>query len=267
MVKALRNTIRFLDWITDMAVIIVLILILLLGLYSLYDAYKIYDKASDNSNLLKYKPKTVSSGPERAGWDELISTNPDTQAWLTIDGTNIDYPVVQGSDNVYYVNHDFYGEYSLSGSIFLDTYNNPGFIDDYNLIYGHHLEHSIMFGQLDSFLEETYFKEHSNGMLYLQDENCPVKIFAILRTNAYNWSVYPEDTSEVPREDILKVLRENAEIYVEPELTDNTRIIGMSTCAEETTNGRILLYGVFERHNTETGTAQDAVSEQGDLHD
>lgn len=76
---------------------------------------------------------------------------------MTIDDTNIDYPVMQGEDNNEYLNKDPFGNYALSGSIFLDRRNNPEFKDYYSLIYGHHMEHGMMFGAIDEYLNEDYF--------------------------------------------------------------------------------------------------------------
>ena len=83
--------------------------------------------------------------------------------WLTVDGTNIDYPVMQGKDNNSYLNTDPFGNYSLTGSIFLDSRSSPDFSDEYSVVYGHHMDYGKMFGALDDFLNEKYLKQHSSG--------------------------------------------------------------------------------------------------------
>ena len=68
-----------------------------------------------------------------ASFEELLGINPDVCAWVTLDNTAIDYPVVQGEDNFTYVNTDVYGDFSLAGSIFLDVNCDKNFTDPYSL--------------------------------------------------------------------------------------------------------------------------------------
>ena len=92
------------------------------GTYSLWDMYMTNQGAFTSSDILKYKPASTSEG-DNLTLGELRKINNETVAWITVYGTNIDYPIVQGKDNAKYVNTDIYGEFSLSGSIFL-SYEN-----------------------------------------------------------------------------------------------------------------------------------------------
>ena len=87
--------------------------------------------------------------------------------WLTVDGTSIDYPVMQGGNNLTFLNRNPYGEFSLSGSIFLDSRNSPDFSDEYSIIYGHHMAYGKLFGALDAFLDETYTSSHRSRTLLI----------------------------------------------------------------------------------------------------
>ena len=127
----------------------VFVITLLIVCYGLYDTWYVYNKANDDG-YLKYKPVAGS------GMSEDAPITEDMVAWITIDGTNIDYPVMQAADNMKYLNLNPYGEYSLSGSIFLDSRNSADFSDDYSILYGHHMEYGVMFGALDEFLDEKY---------------------------------------------------------------------------------------------------------------
>ena len=105
--------------------LILLVLVLLVMTWCMYDSYYVYSHAL-NDDILKYKPGQSDISPE----DPPLSD--DMVAWITLDGTNIDYPVMQGRDNVKYLNTDPFGKYSLSGSIFLDFRNSPDLSDDYS---------------------------------------------------------------------------------------------------------------------------------------
>ncbi|MBQ6633439.1 MAG: class B sortase [Ruminococcus sp.] len=163
----------------DRILTFILVLILLIVMYCMYDNYWVYSHALDDS-ILKYKPTAQGYDPDSSPITE------DMVAWLTIDGTNIDYPVMQADDNVKYLNTDPFGEYSLSGSIFLDSRNSPDFSDDYSLIYGHHMEYGRMFGALDDFLSEGYLREHSHCTLIIGRDASVIyelEVFASLRAS------------------------------------------------------------------------------------
>ena len=144
----LRRVVIALDWMLDTALLVLFILLFLIGGYTMYDTWFVYEHAQDTS-ILAYKPQSGTAA------EEVAPISEDAVAWLTIDDTNIDYPVMQGVDNNEYLNKDPYGNYSLSGSIFLDSRNASDFSDPYSLIYGHHMEHGVMFGALDKFLDMT----------------------------------------------------------------------------------------------------------------
>ena len=69
----------------------------------------------------------------KLNWDELLQQNPDTVAWLTLEDTTVDYPIVQGKDNFEYLSINFYGDYYAGGTLFLDADNDPKFNDQFNM--------------------------------------------------------------------------------------------------------------------------------------
>jgi len=112
-------------------------------------------------------------------------------AWLKIDNTDINYPIMQADNNNKYLNLAPTGEYSLSGSIFLDFRNSPDFSDSYSLIYGHHMANNYMFGALDKFAEFSYLMEHRTGTLELRNgKTLGVNIFAYDVVEAEEDSVF-----------------------------------------------------------------------------
>ena len=211
--------------------IFVLIIVLLIVAYCMYDAWYLYEHTLDDS-ILKYKPDVSSDGAE----DSPITD--DMVAWITIDDTNIDYPVMQGSDNVKYLNTDPFGEYSLSGSIFLDSRNAPDFTDSYSLIYGHHMEYGKMFGALDDFLNRDYLESHTSGTLMIgknAEKTFSLEVFACMETNAAEEIAFTPGVSA----EIRQYIKDHAKIY---KTERSERIIGLSTCAEGDTVGRIIVF-------------------------
>ena len=90
----------------------------------------------------------------------LKKINPDIVAWIRIPDTSIDYPVVQGNDDSYYLTHTFKKAEHVAGAIFLDSDNSADFSDDKNIIYGHNMKDGSMFRGLRNFLDDEFLKEH-----------------------------------------------------------------------------------------------------------
>ena len=221
---------------------LLLALILAYACFALWDTWRIYDGAAVDESLLQYKPEFNADNGD--SFEDLMSLNPDVCAWLSIEDTHIDYPVVRGDDNVTYVNTDVYGDFSLSGSIFLDYRNNPDFTDSYSLIYGHHMDGAVMFGELAYFLEQTYFEEHATGVLYLPGRTCRIEWFACLQTDAYDERIFtPGNLTESEQSALLAWVRDSAPRYREIGVTEQDPLLALSTCSDASTNARTVLLG------------------------
>lgn len=237
------------DWVLDRVIVLLLITALLYSGFGLWDTYQIYKGAGVDSELLKYKPELGDGdNPTLA---QLHEINPDVCAWLTVDGTNIDYPVVQGRTNMDYINKNVYGEFSLSGSVFLDSRNARDFSDQYSLLYAHHIQGKVMFGQLPEFMEKAYFDSHTSGILFLPGRTLRIEFFACIYTDAYdavafNPAAVGGGESEAR---FLSYLKREAVQYRDIDVSASDRIIGLSTCSEASTNGRVLLFGRLAEYN------------------
>ncbi|MBQ7841430.1 MAG: class B sortase [Lachnospiraceae bacterium] len=241
-IKIAQAAVDLADRILTAAVALMLILSLCYSGYALWDTWQIYEGAGVDENILAYKPQ-LDGGEAEMTFSEILEINPDVRCWLTIDDTKIDYPVVQGSDNVKYVNTNIYGEFSLSGSLFLDYRNASDFSDFYSLIYGHHMEADAMFGELMHFVEADYFNEHQTGELLLPGNGYELEIFACLQTDAYDTKVfYPNISEETEKEDLLNYLKEEAVQYRDIGVTTADQIVGLSTCSDASTNARTVVY-------------------------
>lgn len=231
--QKVRSVIKAVDKITDWFILIICIVMLLLGCYALIDNLHIYYHAQDKS-ILKYKP-TLNESEEA---QPVLTGN---VAWLTIDDTNIDYPVMQGKDNTEWLNHDPYGNFSLSGSLFLDYQNHADFSDPYSLIYGHHMEYGEMFGALDEFLKKDYFEEHQSGTLIVNGSEHALKIFCAIKDSARNNLIF--SPSETNQKELIDYLRKNASIFEEP---GEGNVIGMSTCSSSDSDGRVIVFALMK---------------------
>ena len=114
----------------------------------------------------------------------LKSINSECVAWIRIDGTEIDYPVVQGNDNSFYLKHLFGGEWNGAGCIFLDLRVEPDLSDRHSVLYGHHMKNGTMFSDITNYKDQTYYESHATGMILTPTENYRIEFFAGYVTGA-----------------------------------------------------------------------------------
>ena len=217
------------------------------GLYVLNDIYYTNRSAFVSYDLLKYRPAPkISDNDENEvqSFSELKEINPDAVGWIEMLDTNINYPVVQGKDNTEYLNKDIFGYSTLSGSIYLAAENNSGFNDWYNIIYGHHMDNGAMFGDIEKYLDPDFFASHSEGILQTEQGDYSIRVIACVRTNAYEDVVYRlQDSAEDKYPQLYDYIMNNyININSLPENIDNIQILGLSTCTDAVTDGRIVLF-------------------------
>lgn len=231
-----ERIIRFADHVVNWLIVLCFVPLLLYGIYAMWDSAHIYQQA-DASVYETYKP----SAEEALSFEELRMRNPEVFGWLTVYGTQIDYPLVQGEDNMKYVNTDAEGNFSLSGSIFLDSRNEKNFQDINNIIYGHHMEKKKMFGELPEFADKSFFDEHAYGAVYYEEAWHGIEFFAFLDADAYDEVLYNAKVADPER--YQAYVREHAAQYRELPLQEDAHYVLLSTCASDSTNGRHILVG------------------------
>lgn len=229
---------------------ILIFLMLSYGMYSLWDTYKIYANSFADEELLKFRP--TDDGEDNPTLKDLKKLNPDVKAWIQVPKTNIDYPVVQGQDDMEYINKNVYGEFELSGAIFLSCLNKDDFSDPYNLVYGHNMKNGGMFADVADFTNKEYFETHQKGKLYLTDATRKIRFFACMKVTAADAKIYhPDGYRKENLKDLLDYIQANAVQYRDVNVADENSLIALSTCSEAETNGRVVLIGKLEREVAE----------------
>lgn len=142
-----------------------------------YEQLQEYVKVEKNTrDPENTKPNVAEDDKEGEKQEETVTVdfaslqaiNPDIVAWLRIPGV-LEYPVVRGEDNSYYLNHTVQKTYNIAGSIFLDYRNERDFSDSKNIIYGHNMKDGSMFHVLRNYQDIDFFQEHTNMEVYLPD--------------------------------------------------------------------------------------------------
>ena len=234
-----RKTIKLINAAVNIAAMTIAVLLLALSGYALWDSEQLYQMA-DKSQYSVYKPTAKNQGKS---FKELQAINPDVIAWLTVYGTNVDYPVVQGRDNLHYATTNVEGQYSASGSIFLDYENGSGFGDFANILYGHHMEKSAMFGDVGSFSAKDVFDSHRYGNLYYEGQNHGIEFICFAHTDAFDSSVFTVRVGEAERRAYLDNLFAKSIYTRDAGGAAEDRLVLLSTCSSSSTNGRDILVG------------------------
>lgn len=214
------------------------VMLFLLGGYTLWHTWMLYSSAFDKTGIEDYHP---TPGQKGMNLSELQAINPDIIGWIQIDGTHIDYPLLQGDDNLEYLNTDIYGDYALHGSIYLDSANSPTLTDDYNIIYGHHMDNGGMFGDIAKYKDRDYFDKHLTGTLWLSDETYHLEVVALMKEDAY------DDTFTGAKQTIADKAAFAADMKARALYSRNyhpaadDRFAALLTCDSAFTNGRNVL--------------------------
>lgn len=239
-VRPLRKAVRIMDGLLDIAVVILVLILLSYSAYSIWFTRSLTDGSFLSDKIAQYKPTGQSPTLE-----DLMELNPDVRSWLTVDGTNIDYPVVQGATDTEYLNKSVMGEFSLAGSIFLTTGNSPDFTDAYNMVYGHHIEGGAMFSDVMNFRFKDYFDSHLTGTLWLSDKTFRIELFACMEIDALDPVIYqlPRNVTHELLPEVVGYILEKAVQKRDVVIDSEDSIIVMSTCKDPRGFDRCLLFG------------------------
>jgi sortase B len=235
-----KRAIRLANGLVDTTILLVILLLLAAGLYALWDS-GLVNAAADSKQYAVYKPTDENGGLSFA---ELQEINPEVIGWLDVYGTNIDYPVAQGPDNMKYSNTDATGEYSFTGSVFMDSESSGDFSDFNAIFYAHNMERDAMFGELGLFADRGYFEARPYGSLYFGGKDHGLEFFAFLQADAYDSTVFrTRVTGREQQEAYVAMLLERASNVRDIGVTADDQIVLLSTCSSSSTNGRNILVG------------------------
>lgn len=247
---------RFLNGIVSLIMFMCLLIAGAYAGYALWDNNQIYMAAENvQADMIHLKPVIETAEGEEAqrpSFDELLAINKDVRAWISMDGTMIDYPVLQGETNFSYINTDVYGNFALAGSIFLDSRCTETFEEAYWLFYGHDMANSKMFGDLALYKDEAFYQNNTAGMLMLPGGAYELKTFACLLVRSNDEVIFEPGRWEEDITGVLEYALENAMhcdeetinwlmgIMADPEL-QTPKIVALTTCSSEFTDARTIV--------------------------
>jgi len=177
-------------------------------------------------------------------FDRLIGINPDAVGWILSENTKISYPLVQGRDNAYYLNHLVSNEVNKLGSIFVDYRNNRDFSDEHTLIFGHNMNDGSMFNDLENYKDPNYYKNHKAIYLLTKGQYFRVDILAGYLTNPQKIDqiYFNFDTQEAKKQYISEARRLSS-FQSEVVLSEEDKIVSFFNCDYATEDSRFVLIG------------------------
>lgn len=199
------------------------------------------------------EPPSVNEGVDsatiimlKAKFAALRETNPDVIAWITVPDTLIDYPIVQTSDNDYYLDHSFTGAKLASGTIFADYRNESDLTDQNTVIYGHNMASGSMFANLAKFKGSGFFSR--TPYIYVQTENgiYVYRVFSVYETNKYDPYIRTSFTSKNDFIEWVKSRQSKSLRKVSYKFDGDEQIITLSTCTNGFgDDGRLAVHAVL----------------------
>lgn len=227
---------------------IILVIILATSLYRIYS----YNKADKEFKTATREVKEKFQEPNE---EKLADDNRDKEArekiealqkdyesvigWIKVDGTEIDYPIVKGSDNKFYLNHNYKDEYNVFGAIFMDYRNQENFSDQNTIIYDHNNNRGGNFRELHKFEEDGFFEKNKFIEIFSEAGYKKYQIFAAYKAGPYDEFRSPK-YSEEDGEKLLTYIKERNILKTEvpSEFKD---ILTLQTCSPKDT--RLVVQG------------------------
>ena len=184
--------------------------------------------------------KELEIRPSSMDFAPVQETCPDVVGWLRIDDTIIDYPVVQGPDNEYYLHHLADKKPNSNGAIMMDIKNDPLWRDMITTLHGHHMRSGAMFGDLSDYGKEEYYLEHPVAWVFTPLGDFQAQIFAACVVDPVQFG-YPAGVSEEDFDAMIEQLRQNTSFEAPVEVAYGDRLLVLSTCEYTFPNARFIL--------------------------
>ena len=217
-----------------------------------YEGETIAITDEDDGSVIGYLPVEPETGEDEEGailpeFRELVEENPDMVGWIRIDGTKVNYPVMQTpNDPQYYLRKNFKKSYSIAGTPFMQWNCEIGESDNL-IIYGHHMKNGTMFGSFENYKKQDYYEKHKYVRFDTMNHRGIYKIVIVFKTTVYDdvgYKYYEYTGSYGDEEAFNEYIRniKSLQIYdtgFEPVFGDE--LLTLSTCEYSAQNGRLVL--------------------------
>ena len=265
--KRRKKKLRFRKWVI-VVFLVFFISIFVLSAYQVFSWYTDNQKTEDlGKNIIdttKVKEKKDNDNTENVNppedtsndyWDyikmnllevdfnELLKKNQDTVGWIEVKGTNINYPIVQTTDNSYYLTHAFDKTNNEAGWVFMDYRNDPINFNQNTIIYAHSRLTGTMFGSLKNILNSSWYTNKDNYIIRLSTptENTMWQVFSVYTIPKESYYITPSFNSSESYGEFLNTMKSRSEVEFSAEVNTNDKILTLSTCKDNFGN-RVVMH-------------------------
>ena len=163
---------------------------------------------------------------------DLLNINPHTVGWIKVNNTRMDYPVVQYTDNDYYLGRDFKQRKNSMGWIFMDYRNDSEELSKNTIIYGHNIKGGIMFGGISNMFSNYYLSKEENNYIIFNNKNKNMrwKIFSMYKINETNDYLKTDFETDADYQNFINMIQSRSQFRFDTTVTTNDKIITLSTC-------------------------------------
>lgn len=196
----------------------------------------------EEASVLEKEEEPVETAPISIDFSALMKDCPDTIGWLHASDGSVNLPVVQGTDNQYYLTHLPNGNYSSGGSLFLDYLNSADFSDESSFIYGHNMKNGTMLQPILEYQKQAYYDAYPVMYLLTPEQDFKLELFAGVLTpvesDVYTFSFESPESKQT----FIDSLVERSTFVPQSIPTAEDRILCLSTCAYDYDNARYVVF-------------------------
>lgn len=167
-------------------------------------------------------------------FNDLLQKNSDTVGWIQVKGTNINYPIVQTTNNDYYLHHAFDKTENDAGWVFMDYRNNPVTFNQNTIIYAHSRYNGTMFGSLKNILNSSWYNDKNNYIIRLSTptENTMWQVFSVYTIEKESYYITTSFSSDTSYNEFLNTMKNRSEVNFSATVNTNDKILTLSTCKD-----------------------------------
>ena len=167
-------------------------------------------------------------------FNKLLQKNSDTVGWIEVKGTNINYPIVQTTDNNYYLHHAFDKSKNDAGWVYMDYRNDPVNFDQNTIIYAHSRYNGTMFGSLKNILNSSWYNNKNNYIIRLSTptENTIWQVFSVYTIEKESYYITTNFSTTESYDEFLKTMKKRSNVNFTATPNTNDKILTLSTCKD-----------------------------------
>lgn len=195
------------------------------------------DNPSDNNvevvsdDYFKYKDVSMLD----VNFNELLKQNSDTKGWIKVEGTNVNYPFVQSSDNEYYLKHSYDNTYNKKGWVFLDYRNNMDNLDKNTILYAHGLMNNAMFGSLRRTVKQDWAKNKNNRVIKVSTPSSMLlfEVFSSYTIEPESYYITSEFSSNEEFSTFIDTIKSRSFYDYNTPVSTDDKILTLSSCYDD----------------------------------